>query len=90
MSYLSSSELADLVGCKPNQRATMINWLAANRWRHEVDSKGMPKVARAYHDKKMGITDEKAVAKFSEEPDLKAFAQRAHRNRPAVQIHRCA
>lgn len=64
MSYLPSSELADLVGCQPNQRATMLNWPAANRWRHEVDSKGMPKVARAHHDKKMGITDEKAVAKF--------------------------
>ena len=86
MSYLSSSELADLVGCKPNQKSAMINWLSSNRWRHEVDLKGMPKVARAYHDKKMGITDEKAVTKFSEGPNLEAF-QGAHRNRPPVQVH---
>ncbi|MBY0556516.1 MAG: DUF4224 domain-containing protein [Burkholderiaceae bacterium] len=88
MSYLSSSELADLVGCKPNQKARMITWLASNRWRHEVDLKGMPKVARAYHDKKMGINDEKETSKLAEQPNLDAFSQRANRNRPAVQIHR--
>jgi hypothetical protein len=74
MNYLTSTELAELVGCKPNQKSRMIEWLTRSRWRHEIDLKGAPKVARAYHDKKMGITDEKAASKFADGPNLRAFA----------------
>lgn len=44
--YLSMHELAELIGCKPNQRSAMMKWLDANRWRYVVDSHGQPKVAR--------------------------------------------
>ncbi|WP_430228066.1 DUF4224 domain-containing protein [Paraburkholderia tropica] len=52
--YLTASELADLIGCKPNQRTRMINWLADNRWKYVVDRNGIPKVARAFRDLKLG------------------------------------
>jgi hypothetical protein len=75
MNYLSSSELAELIGCKPNQKCRMAVWLTKNKWRFEVDTHGLPKVARAYHDRKMGITDEKAQSKYAEVPNLQAFSQ---------------
>ncbi|QDX21409.1 DUF4224 domain-containing protein [Pandoraea pnomenusa] len=72
--YLSMHELAELIGCKPNQRSAMMKWLDANRWRYVVDSHGQPKVARAYRDKKMGIAQETEKKKHDETPNLKAFA----------------
>lgn len=77
--YLGIDELAALVDCKPNQRSKMITWLTANKWRFEVASSGIPRVARAYHDRKMGISEEKAQAKHAEEPNRQAFTQGAHR-----------
>lgn len=77
--YLSADELADLVDCKPNQRSKMIAWLTANRWRFEVASSGLPRVARAYHDRKMGIIEEKVQPKHAEEPDRQAFTKGANR-----------
>lgn len=74
MSYLSATELGDLVGCKPNQKCRMAAWLTKNHWKYELDSNGLPKVARAYHARKMGITEEKTQAKYAEVPNLKAFA----------------
>lgn len=74
MNYLTANELADLVECKPNQRSKMITWLNSNRWRFEVGSTGLPRVARAYHDRKMGIIETKAPTKHAEEPNLQAFA----------------
>lgn len=71
--YLSASELAELVDCKPNQRSKMVSWLTSNRWRFEIGASGMPRVARAYHDKKMGISDEPARTKYAEAPNLQAF-----------------
>lgn len=73
MSYLSASELAALVGCKANQKCRMSTWLTKNRWRFEVDASGLPKVARAYHDRKMGIIEEKVSVKYAEAPNLQAF-----------------
>ncbi len=74
MNYLSATELAELVGCKANQRCRMATWLTRNKWRFEVDASGLPKVARAYHDRKMGITEEKVQTKYAEAPNLNAFA----------------
>lgn len=71
--YLSADELADLVGCKPNQRCRMIAWLTKSRWRFEVGAGGLPRVARAYHDKKMGISDETTRSRYAETPNLNAF-----------------
>jgi len=78
-SYLTANELAELVECRPNQRTKMASWLTNNRWKFEVGSSGLPRVARAYHDRKMGITDEKGIKKYEETPNLKAF-QRTHGN----------
>jgi hypothetical protein len=69
--YLSADELSDLVDCKPNQRCKMIAWLKENKWKYEVGASGLPRVARAYHDRKMGITDEKTSTKLSDEPYFK-------------------
>ncbi|MCX8566714.1 MAG: protein of unknown function (DUF4224) [Glomeribacter sp. 1016415] len=72
--YLSAHELAELVGCKLNQRSMMIQWLELRRWRFVIDRFGLPKVARAYHNKKMGISEEVLKAKYAETPNLQAFA----------------
>lgn len=73
MSYLSATELGALVDCKPNQKCKMVAWLTKNRWKFEVSASGLPKVARAYHDRKMGITEEKGQTKYAEAPNLQAF-----------------
>lgn len=74
MNYLTASELADLTGCKPNQRCRMTVWLVKNKWRFESDASGAPKVARAYHDRKMGITENIHKEKYAETPNLQAFS----------------
>jgi hypothetical protein len=71
--YLSADELAELVDCKPNQRTRMISWLTSNRWKFEVGASGLPRVARAYHDKKMGISEETTRSRYAETPNLAAF-----------------
>lgn len=71
--YLSSVELANLVGCKPNQRAAMTHWLEQNHWRFVVDKNGVPKVARAYHDRKLGISSDPQSAKYDATPNREAF-----------------
>ncbi|OTP79431.1 DUF4224 domain-containing protein [Caballeronia sordidicola] len=72
--YLSAAELADLVGCKPNQRAAMTHWLSDNNWRYVIDKNGLPKVARAYRDRKLGLTTDKKTEKYDASPNLEAFA----------------
>jgi len=72
--YLSADELAELVDCKPNQRTKMVTWLRQRKWKFEVSATGLPRVARAYHDRMMGITDEPKRQKYADEPNLKAFA----------------
>lgn len=71
--YLSAFELADLIGCKPNQRAAMIKWLTNNRWKFVVDRNGLPKVARAYHDAKLGVSTDDGSSKYDSGPNLDAF-----------------
>jgi predicted transcriptional regulator of viral defense system len=72
--YLSANELAELLEVKPNQYCRMVALLTKRRWKFEIASNGMPKVARAYHDRKMGISEEKTSAKYADTPNLKAFA----------------
>jgi hypothetical protein len=71
--YLTSDELADLVGCKPNQRAAMTHWLRDNHWRFVVDKNGLPKVARVYRDQKLGLSVESKTTKFDASPNRQAF-----------------
>ncbi|MDN7754077.1 DUF4224 domain-containing protein [Burkholderia gladioli] len=81
--YLSASELADLVGCKPNQRATMARWLDRNGWSYVVDIMGLPKVARAYRDQKLGLAPDESPAKsrFATEPDFDALDEHVKQRR---------
>lgn len=74
MSRLSADELAELVGCKPNQRCRMAAWLSKKHWKYEIDGNGLPIVARAYYERKMGITEDKTAAKYADAPNLQAFA----------------
>lgn len=75
--YLTMGELADLVGCKANQRAQMVKWLDAYHWRFVLDSHRLPKVARAYHDRKMGISDGNTSPRYADGPNRQAFSVRA-------------
>ena len=52
--YLSSSELADLVGCKSNQRSVMCDWLDQKRWKY-VESKKRNAQSTGHRDKKTGV-----------------------------------
>lgn len=72
--YLSANELAELIDCKPNQRSKMIEWLLSHKWKFEVGASGLPRVARAYHDKKMGISDDTTRSRHAETPNLSAFS----------------
>ncbi|HEY5800336.1 MAG TPA: DUF4224 domain-containing protein [Burkholderiaceae bacterium] len=76
MNYLSAHELAELVGCKPNQRTIMSRWLDEKHWKYETDKNGLPKVARAFHDKKLGISGDNKAAKLADGPNLQAFHRR--------------
>lgn len=76
--YLSSSELADLVGCKSNQRSAMCDWLDQKRWKYVESKNGMPKVLRAYRDKKLGLGHEEN--KYDSGPNIEAFVGRSKRS----------
>ena len=55
--YLNRSELRALTGTPI--RARQILWLAKQGWPHVVDLHGRVLVARAFHDKQMGISEHK-------------------------------
>lgn len=71
---LSANELADLVGCKPNQRQRMVTWLRRIHWNYEIDVNGLPIVMRSYRDRKLGLSEEKTLTKYEDKPNLQAFA----------------
>ena len=73
--YLSSRELADLIGCQPNQRSVMCGWLDKKRWKYVESKNGMPKVLRAYRDKKLGLGHEEN--KYDSGPNIEAFVGRS-------------
>ena len=68
--YLTRAELRELAGRE--QRAPIIEWLNARRWRYVLDADDWPKVARAYHDRRLGLTDAPASATEAE-PDFTAL-----------------
>ncbi|MDR3398710.1 MAG: DUF4224 domain-containing protein [Pandoraea sp.] len=51
--YLSREEVRELTGTPIRKR--QVRWLLASRWPHEIDSRGRVLIARAYHDKRLGI-----------------------------------
>jgi hypothetical protein len=53
LTYLTAADLADLIGCKPNQFARMRRWLVAGGWPFEQACGGCPRVLRAYHDERL-------------------------------------
>ncbi len=71
--FLSAAELANLVGCKANQRQVMARWLDSHHWRYVLDKNGLPKVARAYYNRKLGIEEAKGQARYDSTPNLQAF-----------------
>ncbi|WP_394853653.1 DUF4224 domain-containing protein [Burkholderia multivorans] len=71
--YLTSNQLADLVGCKPNQRTVMSAWLTKNAWPFVVDRSGLPKVLRAYRDQRLGMKPAAVDAGLESTPNLDAF-----------------
>jgi hypothetical protein len=52
----------------------MVRWLDGHRWRYVMDKNGLPKVARAYYNRKLGIEEAKTPAKYDDTPNLQAFA----------------
>lgn len=74
MGYLSSFELATIVGCKPNSFACMRRWLARNSWPFEVSINGFPVVSRSYHDARMsGENSAGTMVKPRIEPNFRAL-----------------
>ncbi|WP_425551589.1 DUF4224 domain-containing protein [Achromobacter dolens] len=80
--YLSASELAALVECKPNQKKMMERWLTRNGWPLVIGNTGIPRVMRAYRDRKLGISDGNQKARFSQGPNRDAFAHLGENTHP--------
>ncbi|TAL53793.1 DUF4224 domain-containing protein [Pandoraea sp.] len=53
--YLSRNELCELTGTP--RRARQISWLTEQGWPFVVTVQGQIRVARAYHDKRLGISE---------------------------------
>ncbi len=53
----------------------MAHWLESNHWRFVIDKNGLPKVARAYRDMKLGLVGDTKATKYDEGPNLQAFAK---------------
>jgi hypothetical protein len=52
----------------------MAHWLSDNHWRFVVDKNGLPKVARAYRDSKLGVSTDMKSTKYDAGPNRRAFA----------------
>ncbi|CAN0620560.1 DUF4224 domain-containing protein [Burkholderia multivorans] len=75
--YLTTPELAELVGCKPRGLACMKRWLTRNHWPYAVNIAGVPLVAREYFDARMNGTAPRATTRAAtdeEEPNFDALA----------------
>lgn len=78
--YLTTPELAELVGCKPRSHACMKRWLERNHWPFAVNIAGVPLVAREYYDARMNGTAlpsmhaRRARAAAEQEPNFDALA----------------
>jgi hypothetical protein len=73
--YLTTNELAELIGCQPRSHACMKRWLARNQWPFEVNIAGVPRVLRAYFDGRMNGTAPAQPEAATEEPDFGALLQ---------------
>ncbi len=76
--YLSSDELAALIGCGPNSYACMRRYLARNCWPFEPNLRGFPRVSRKYHDARLAgqlATAATVEAATTNEPDFSMFEQ---------------
>lgn len=73
--FLSTDELAALVGCRTNQRMMMIRWLDKNHWIYVLDRNSAPRVLREYRNQKMGIANGSRSTKtsLSQSPNVNAF-----------------
>ena len=56
--HLTRAELRTLTGTPIVAR--QVDWLRAQRWVFVLDTHQRPTIARAYHDKRMGIVDASA------------------------------
>lgn len=66
--FLTTSELFELTGRV--QPSAQTRWLRRHRWRFVPDADGRPKVARAYHDRRMLGTD---ASEPGPRPDFEAI-----------------
>lgn len=71
--YLSASELASLIGCKPTSIACMRRWLDKNGWPYVENIRGFPKVWRKYHDAQMSGYVSEGKASVRIEPNFEAL-----------------
>lgn len=74
--YLSTVELAELVGCRPRSLACMKRWLERNHWPYAVNIAGVPLIAREYYEARMNGTMPHArrqPAAASDEPNFAAL-----------------
>ncbi len=68
--YLLKAELRALTDCA--RAAGQMAWLDANGWPYAISAHGWPKVARAYHDQRMGLAGG-AVAPTPAGPDWSTY-----------------
>lgn len=74
-SYLTASDLAELIGCAPTSFACMRRYLERNNWPFEPNLRGFPRVSRAYHDARMsGAAAPGAPQDAGAEPDFSMFS----------------
>jgi predicted ATP-grasp superfamily ATP-dependent carboligase len=72
--FLSVKQLRALTGRVHKDK--ILEWLKANRWRHVVDSDGMPKVAEEYYRKKMIAANDESFVQSSSEPNFAALVKK--------------
>lgn len=85
--YLTATELAELIGCKPNQRALMVTWLVTNHWKHVLSKQGLPRVLREYRNRKLGLIDDtQHAASLEVGPNVDAFRFAARTNGRAAAV----
>lgn len=71
--FVSSDELAALIGCQPTSRACMRRWLKKHEWPFEEDRNRFPKVLRSYYEQRMMGTSPKLPKTGANEPNYSCF-----------------
>jgi hypothetical protein len=70
--YLTREQLAELIDCSPSSLRCMKRWLDHNGWPYVVGRSGFPKVARSYHDSRLGGAMREIVVE-TQEPNFGAL-----------------